>query len=124
MLLIRMHASTQLSVWALRSISFCSAAAYILEVGITKFANKVEVFLWPVGVLASVQSIVTHNNMLRLLARSLAIAIVIRNDYMIPRNHVFGITRSSAKADVSSFIKVKQLVKVPSRVCQNIWRFL
>ena len=110
-----MHASTQLSVWALRSISCCSAAAYILEVGITKFANKVEVFLWPVGVLASVQSIVTHNNMPRLLARPLAIAIVIRNDYMNPRNHVFG-TRGSGKADFFSFIKVKQLVSVPSSV--------
>ena len=59
----------------------------------------------------------------RLLARPLAIAIIIRKDYMIPHNHVFG-TRGSAKADVSSFIKVKQLVNVPSRVCQNIWRFL
>ena len=60
----------------------------------------------------------------RLLARPLAIAIIIRNDYMIPHNHVFGITRGSVKADVSSFIKVKQLVNVPSSVCQDAWRFL
>jgi hypothetical protein len=59
----------------------------------TSPANEMYVFLWQIGTVAPIQSMITHIYMPRFLAKSLAIAIVCGNYFRVfPRNLVFVVT--------------------------------
>jgi hypothetical protein len=64
----------------------------------TSPANEMHVFLWQIGTVIPIQSMITHIYMPRFWAKSLTIAIVCGNYFRVfPRNLVFGVTHISER---------------------------